>query len=962
MKYQLPTDHGLSQNLIDLLVHKSDSSYSLTDIQYEALEAGIAKGQSMLVVSPTSTGKTQIAIWGLSKGLMEGCNTVYLVTHRALAKQKFDDFKVEMLSTVLDGDSSSLVLATGDSVEDSNGELPTDPLRSRVLVATYEKYLAMLSASGIPKDMTNTVIVCDEIQLIGDLHRGQNVELLLTLLKEAGWKQLIGLSAVLQSNDSEMLANWLGVKLITQSAREKHLSYELWSSSTISQSQTSNPDNIIHGTPLPKGVDNNVLSVVAHLLKQPKPPVPIIVFCMKKSDTYDLAKEFVDKYLCPKETQMSFAFDELPETGANQFLSGIIEHRIGSHSADLTDEERQIVEKRLLAGKLDVIFATSTLGAGVNFPFGSAVFSEWKRWDSDRRDYIPIDASEFHNMSGRVGRMGFEHDLGRVIFFAKSNYENTSAQEYLRLDALPKLQSRVYPDIFEQIILQLVASGLCESVKSVINIISNTLSGLREQDRNLTSFNLWSDKIRDSLHLLVEMGLIIETTSGGLVTTNLGKAVAFSGLQPQTGVELLKYCIDKIDPLVDSLLDDSKFAYLIFNACLSSCEFVNKNGRKKTRYLPYPLSNYLLFDPSSFTNFLLEPTWQANYAPTNGAKLALDWISGKEIRDIELSMANLTAGMLREMFRNLIWVMEGLSTIIMSTVDKRIPFSSYPIFLELNDNNINNLKKLPRVIRRLSFRLNLGLPDDVLWMSSLSKLGSPQHYTLNRTEILALRNLGANSPEQLSLGTPELDNIRLTAFSKAKPTPHPKANWLRETCRTWKIQQRQRTAEKHKKKAEQLHLETLFENYYSSLGDDFEAAFENMLKALNISYVKVDEKSKIGAPDYLLCLENSPNLVVELKSKQGNNLVDYNKASEVLTASEVHGYKDLFCVTLCHPGVDPSVAPLIINCGRLSVVESHDLGEALMRIATKSLTQEQLWQWLATPGQALMDDLPYTIN
>jgi helicase len=156
-----------------------------------------------------------------------------LVTHRALAKQKFDDFKSLFLSNFLSGNPASLVLATGDSVEDSEGEFPPEPLKASLLVATYEKYLAMLSASGVPRDMSNTVVVCDEIQLIGDKNRGQNVEILLTLLRNAGWRQFVGLSAVLPSRDAHDLADWLGVQLIMKATREKHLSYRTAFSVTL---------------------------------------------------------------------------------------------------------------------------------------------------------------------------------------------------------------------------------------------------------------------------------------------------------------------------------------------------------------------------------------------------------------------------------------------------------------------------------------------------------------------------------------------------------------------------------------------------------------------------------------------------------------------------------------------------------------------------------------------------------
>jgi helicase len=201
MKYALPDNHSLSESVLANLVFYEDGAPALTDAQFAALEAGVGRGQSVLINSPTSTGKTQIALWAIVRSIETGCNTVYLVTHRALAKQKFEDFKSQLLSTFLHDNSSSLVIATGDYVEDCDGNVPADPLRAPLLVATYEKYLALLSASGVPANMKETTVVCDEIQLIGDQHRGQGVEILLTLLRNAGWNQFVGLSAVLQVKD-----------------------------------------------------------------------------------------------------------------------------------------------------------------------------------------------------------------------------------------------------------------------------------------------------------------------------------------------------------------------------------------------------------------------------------------------------------------------------------------------------------------------------------------------------------------------------------------------------------------------------------------------------------------------------------------------------------------------------------------------------------------------------------------
>ena len=85
MKFELPANHGLSAESVDSLVFREGDEYSLTDVQYATLDAGVGRGESVLIVSPTSTGKTQIALWAVAHGLENNCRTVYLLTHRALA-------------------------------------------------------------------------------------------------------------------------------------------------------------------------------------------------------------------------------------------------------------------------------------------------------------------------------------------------------------------------------------------------------------------------------------------------------------------------------------------------------------------------------------------------------------------------------------------------------------------------------------------------------------------------------------------------------------------------------------------------------------------------------------------------------------------------------------------------------------------------------------------------------------
>ena len=963
MKYKLPENHSLSASIIGNLVFKEGERYALSDIQFAALEAGVARGQSALVVSPTSTGKTQIALWAIANSLEKEGNSVYLVNYRALAKQKFEDFKSQLLKPFLNNNPASLVIATGDYVEDGNGNIPSEPLRAPLLVATYEKYLAMLSASGIPSDMKTTTIVCDEIQLIGDEHRGRSVEVLLTLLKNAGWKQFVGLSAVLQPKDAGDLASWLDVKLVSQLTREKHLRYECWTPHGIAATNSEQPESVQEGIPIPASVNLDPVSILAQLLKEKKPPIPIIVFCMRKQDTYDLARRFIDEYKKKTQEQLSLAFDGLPVTSANTFLSEILGYRIASHNTDLMDEEREIVEQYLLQGKLDVIFATSTLAAGVNFPLGAAIFASWDRWNSNRRVYVPIETSEFHNMAGRVGRMGFEHAHGRVIFIAQKDNAIRVARQYLNLGDLPFLKPRVTTDRFNQLALQLVSSGLCRTKDDVERLVCATLSALREQDRNPTRFRNWPEEVAKAIGELVEEGLLLATTTGGLTATAVGKAIGNSGLLPETGIFLLNYVVDKAERLMKCLPtatapgDIARLAFILFSACLSSPEFRAHHGKPSTRFLPFPLDKESLFNADMYRDDLVEPVWEADIMPINGARLSQDWIDGAEIRQLESALPYLSAGMLRDMYRNLAWTLQGLSSIVTAAADSRVPFASRPKKLRRRDANLAALAKLPRVVRRLSFRLAEGLPDNVLWMMDLNSRESK--FRLTRNEILLLKAQGLTRPEQVMLGSKETDNIRVRVFGKAKPSPHAKANWLRDSCRDWKLNQRKQAAARQLKRAAYCKTGDLFKAFYDTVGSDFETSFEGILTVLKIEYRRLDDKTKTGAPDYLVQLQDSTPLIIELKSKEGDKLVDYNKAVEVLAASEVHGHKDTFCVTLCHPGVDPSVPLVVAACGRLSVVESADLGEALLRVCEGSLSQKQLWQWLATPGQALAADLPY---
>jgi helicase len=961
MKHLLPENHGLSATAVEMLVFREDGTPALTNAQYSALDAGVARGTSTLILSPTATGKTQIAIWAIARALESNARAIYLVTHRALAAQKFDDFRSLLRDPYLNDDASQIVLATGDAVLDGNDEQRSDPLNAALLVATYEKYLAILSAHGVPSSLENAVFVCDEIQLIGDQHRGQNVEVLLTLLRNAGWKQFVGLSAVLDPKDAADLSTWLNVTLVREPEREKTLVYEYWSQSGVVAVNTDSPEQI-EKRPLPITETPNVMSVLSHLSKQASAPFPVIVFCMRKQDVFDLATAYLQEHIAPATGQLSLDLDLLPETKANSFLANAVAHRIAIHSADLTDEERALVERALLERRIDFVYATSTLAAGVNFPLGAAVFNAWTRWDRNQRAHVPIAASEFHNMAGRVGRMGTDHAVGRVIFLPDQRAPASAYKQYLNLKDLPLLEPRISSETFDQMCLPLVAAGLCRSTNELEALILTSFSGMREKDRNLSHVQQWPDLIRQAVQRLSEAGMLLALSDEQLVATPVRKAVGQSGLKPASGVVALNYLIRKGETLSDLLNERgetpelNRFAFLIFAACFSLPEFRPCGGVQPSRFVPWPLDD-LRFDASHYASDLLKPSWFADVIPTNAADLALRWINGERLAKLEKTHSNLSAGMLREMYRNLGWALQGVAQVVSAAADTRIPDQLRPAGLQGNDKLLRSLRKLPRSMTRLNFRVALGLPDIVLWMQALNRQGD--EFRLSRDEILDFYERSWCTPETIMLGSHEADEVRVDVFARTRPSPQAKANWLRDRTRAWKADERKRAAERQHHLTNDCFPRNLLDDYYATRGEQFEHVFEQILSLTQITFERLDNGSRVGAPDYLIKLKGSPPLIFELKSKQGEKLVDFNSATEVLSASEIHGHKDAFCVTLCHPGVDPSVPIAIIGSGRLCIVESADLAEALLRLCNGQINEEQLWQWLTTPGQALRQDLPY---
>ena len=183
----------------------------LRPAQQKAIDAGLFENKSLLVCTPTASGKTLIAELIAAKKIVERYGkTIYIVPLKALANEKYKEFKrkydklFKVALAIGDRDAADTYLSNYD-----------------LIVCTAEK-LDSLIRHHAPWLKEVAVVVVDEIHLLNDPSRGPTLEILITILKSLLKNvQILGLSATI--GNPEELANWLEASLVQDDWRPVEL-------------------------------------------------------------------------------------------------------------------------------------------------------------------------------------------------------------------------------------------------------------------------------------------------------------------------------------------------------------------------------------------------------------------------------------------------------------------------------------------------------------------------------------------------------------------------------------------------------------------------------------------------------------------------------------------------------------------------------------------------------------------
>jgi superfamily II RNA helicase len=340
---------------------------------YPAQEAAILElydNKNVILNTPTGSGKSLVASALHFQALARGRRSVYTCPIKALVNEKF-------ITLCRDFGPDNVGLSTGDATV--NHDAP-------ILCCTAEILANIALREGARANVAE--VVMDEFHYYADRERGYAWQVPLLTLPQARFL---------------LMSATLGETTFFETELTK-----LTGRATVTVSSTDRPVPLEHAyseLPLAKTVET--------LAADKKVPVYVVHFTQLEAG--QSAQDFTSINVCTREEKAALAaalegFKFTSPYGPD--LKKWLRHGIGLHHAGLLPKYRVLVEQLAQKGLLKVICGTDTLGVGVNVPIRTVLFTRLCKYDGQKTGIL--SARDFHQISGRAGRKGFD-DRGWVV-------------------------------------------------------------------------------------------------------------------------------------------------------------------------------------------------------------------------------------------------------------------------------------------------------------------------------------------------------------------------------------------------------------------------------------------------------------------------------------------------------------------------------------------------------------------
>ena len=433
--------------------------------QVDAVKAGALDGRNLVLASPTASGKTLVAELCALKHLVEkNGKVVYLTPLRALANEKFDDFKKYVAVMKADGKRVRVGISTGDF--DS-----TDPWLERydIIVTTNEKADSLLRHRA--KWMEEiSLVIADEVHLLNDAERGPTLEVVLARLMQVSPDiQVLALSATIH-NVGE-IAEWLKAEHVTTEWRPVALKEGVLLNDEI---QFKDGD----ARKIEKKTKDSTLNLALSTLKSGG---QVLVFASTRKSAVALAKKFAGQIEAalskPVKRSLEHEADKILAAGErtriSESLAESVRCGVAFHHAGLGGGHRRIIEDSFRQGRLRVVTATPTLAFGVNLPARTVVVQDYRRYEPGYGFY-PITVLEYKQMAGRAGRPKYDK-IGEALLVAKTGDEANYLMESYVLAHPERIWSRLAVErIMRSHVLATVAADFAHTEQGIYEFFGRT--------------------------------------------------------------------------------------------------------------------------------------------------------------------------------------------------------------------------------------------------------------------------------------------------------------------------------------------------------------------------------------------------------------------------------------------------------------------------------------------------------
>jgi helicase len=455
--------------------------------QKEIMEKINKTDKNIIIQAPTSSGKTLAISPFIYKEFRHRRRIIYSVPSKAMIFDKIN----ELNGYFKNFEIKPSIKKVGSDNAWKDGS---------IIIGTFEE----IYTSALKQNLLSSfdIIILDDFHVLYGETRGYTLEKLITYILTYTNMRIIALSATIAPLN--LLSKWLKDALILKygdEVRPVQLKHELFDS--------GNPDDIMK-------INN----------------LPMLVFCSTKHSTVSRAKKAKNILMKQrhdkkndineivryhKKNRVDFDVDE-------DELLDLMEYGIAYHHGSLEGKTKSWIEEVFKQGKLDYLFATTTLAYGINLPAKSVVIQDLSRWTDKGNQELP--KYEWEQMTGRAGRTGKQEEGYVYSCYNSEKGKEQILNKYLNGQIEDVESSIEHDDCLKKALLDIISIDK-GTEEEILQFFRNSFFMVKEFKEDEGAFGFPYDlkkMLTEQIRHLIDMGYIERKIPKRFVLTDFGNS------------------------------------------------------------------------------------------------------------------------------------------------------------------------------------------------------------------------------------------------------------------------------------------------------------------------------------------------------------------------------------------------------------------------------------------------------